>query len=301
MTFELTDKLLDSIISALENQDQKFVVDSKSNLLIEQTENIKVDDEFFYKLPEWDSANGFALREQFVNELHSPLARTQLQNILRSGKGVFRGFKDTLKSYPEVEKKWHYFKNKKLINYINHWYNSLRETWGLEILDFEVEETEDLLSDDFMFSQFDFNCDSKEICNCLDSVAADYSQTFSTEITSALSDLWKEKLDKNFSEKSYGFVCRTIFKEFVGCAIFAPYFKNAPNTALLTSVVVQKKFRGLGIGKKLLSQSLDLMKSLNFKWVFIANAIVPETIVPLLVFFGFRQIESGYVLELFAN
>ena len=119
MTFELTDELADSIISALENQEKRFVVDSKSGLLAEKTQDFVCDEENFYELPSWDSKDGFDLMEGFVNELHSPMARNDLLNVLRSGRGVFRGFKDVLKSYPEVEKRWHFFKNRQLINYIN--------------------------------------------------------------------------------------------------------------------------------------------------------------------------------------
>ena len=125
MTFELTDELVDSIISALENQDQQFAVDASSGRLVE-IKDIECDEDSFYMIPTWSSADGFNLMEQFVNSLHSPMARNDLLTVLRSGRGVFRGFKDVLKSYPEVEKKWHYFKNKQLINYVNQWYNSLR-------------------------------------------------------------------------------------------------------------------------------------------------------------------------------
>ena len=40
MVFELTDELVNSIISALENQDKKFMVDAASNSLAEKAEDI---------------------------------------------------------------------------------------------------------------------------------------------------------------------------------------------------------------------------------------------------------------------
>lgn len=301
MTFELTDKLITLIVSALENQEQKFIVDAKSNLLVEKTVDVDSDEDLFYELPEWNSSSGFSLMEEFVNNLHSPMARTELLSVLRSGKGVFRGFKDVLKGYPEVEKKWLYFKNKQLINYVNQWYNSLRETWGLEKLDFEIEETEDLLDCDFMFLPYDYQCDKKDVLESLEVVARDSCAQYPEEISLAVLDLWKDKIDEKIGEKTLGFVCRTASKEFAGCAIFAPCLKNAPKTVLLTSFFVQKKYRGLGIGRKLFEQSLAELRSRNFKWVFIANTIIPETITSLLISFGFKPIGSGYVAELFAN
>ena len=181
MVFELTDELVDSIISALENQEQQFAVDASSGRLVE-IKDIECDEDSFYMIPTWSSADGFNLMEQFVNSLHSPMARNDLLTVLRSGRGVFRGFKDVLKSYPEVEKKWHYFKNKQLINYVNQWYNSLRETWGLEKLDCEIEETEDLLRDDFTFLPYDYSCDSEEIFEGLDLVAKEYSAEYHLDV-----------------------------------------------------------------------------------------------------------------------
>lgn len=300
MTFELTDELVDSIISALENQEQQFAVDASSGVLVE-INDVEVDEDSFYMIPSWSSADGFNLMEQFVNSLHSPMARNDLLTVLRSGRGVFRGFKDVLKSYPEVEKKWHYFKNKQLITYVNQWYNSLRETWGLEKLDCEIEETEDLLRDDFTFLPYDHSCDSEEVLESLDSVAKEYSKELPEEVGLALADLWKSKSEAGFGKNACGFVCRSYSKEFAGCAVFAPCLTNAPNTVLLTSFFVQKKYRGLGIGRELFQQALAELKNRHFKWVLIANTIIPESITPLLVRSGFKQIGSGYIADLFAN
>lgn len=300
MVFELTDELTDSIISALENQEQQFAVDASSGTLVDILQ-VECDEDSYYMVPSWSSADGFALMEQFVNGLHSPMARIDLLTVLRSGRGVFRGFKDVLKSYPEVEKKWHYFKNKQLINYVNQWYNSLRETWGLEKLDCEVEETDELLHDDFTFLPYDSSCDCAEVLETLDLVAKEYCTGFPEEVGLALADLWKYKSDEQFEKNACGFVCRSYSKEFTGCILFSPCLKNAPDTVLLTSFFVQKKYRGLGIGRELLEQALTELKNRHFKWVLIANTIIPETITPLLLRTGFKQIGSGYIADLFAN
>lgn len=304
MTFELTDELLDSIISALENQEKKFVINSTESSLVEKTEKITADDDLFYDLPEWSSKDGFSLREQFVNELHSPMARTDLQNVLRSGRGVFRGFKDVLKSYPEVEKRWHFFKNKKLIAYVNQWYNSLREIWGLEQLDYEQEdsdETENLLDDDFVFLPFNFTVDADDIKKSISAVTEDYRASLPQELCNAFTEIWKAKIEHGFDRNSYGFVCRNFSKELAGYGLFAQCLVNAPETVLLTGLFVQEKYRGLGIGKKLLEDSLSELKNRHFKWVVIADTIVPETVAPLLLRSGFKQIESGYVCDLSAD
>ena len=66
MTFSLTCELIDEIISAMENQEKKFAVDSSKNKLVEISSdflhNFSVDEENFYCLPEWRPADGFSLR-----------------------------------------------------------------------------------------------------------------------------------------------------------------------------------------------------------------------------------------------
>ena len=96
-------------------------------------------------------------------------------------------------------------------------------------------------------------------------------------------------------------MCRSFSKEFAGCAVFAPCLEKAQNTVLLTSFFVQEKFRGLGIGRKLFEQSLAELKNRRFKWVLIADTIIPEAITPLLMRSGFKQIGSGFIADLSAD
>ena len=97
MTFSLTESLLNEIQSALENQEEQFLVDAAQNKLVQKTDGLKGDDEFFYDLPEWDSAAGFKLREDFVERLNAPIAHEALQEVLHSGRGVFRNFRNVIK------------------------------------------------------------------------------------------------------------------------------------------------------------------------------------------------------------
>ena len=107
MMFSLTCELIDEIISAMENQEKKFAVNAKKNELVEISsvflQNFSVDEENFYCLPEWRPADGFSLREEFVNQLHSPLAHDELQNVLHSGRGVFKSFRNVLKNFLKLK------------------------------------------------------------------------------------------------------------------------------------------------------------------------------------------------------
>ena len=66
MMFTLTESLINDVQNALENQISTFGIDAQSNSLIELNENVKVDNELIFELPEWTSEDGFELREEFV-------------------------------------------------------------------------------------------------------------------------------------------------------------------------------------------------------------------------------------------
>ena len=65
-------------------------------------------------------------------------------------------FRNTLKKYPEIDKRWHIFKHRTMSARINEWYNSLREIWGLEKLDQLSESDDALVHDDFSFEEYNF-------------------------------------------------------------------------------------------------------------------------------------------------
>ena len=67
MVFELTSALEGEIQQALENQDQTFLVDARNSTLVPANSEVSENEDSFYSLPEWNSSQGFALREDFVS------------------------------------------------------------------------------------------------------------------------------------------------------------------------------------------------------------------------------------------
>ena len=104
MTFELTEEFVNAIISAMDNQTCSFAVNAQDASLVEISDAVRVDDDKFYSLPEWGSADGFAMREDFLKQLHAPLVKEKLQQVMHSGRGVFKNFREVLKDYPEIDK-----------------------------------------------------------------------------------------------------------------------------------------------------------------------------------------------------
>ena len=297
MTFTLTESLSDEIQSALENQEQQFLVDAKQNKLVEKTDGLTGDDDFFYDLPEWDSAAGFKLREDFVSKLNSPLAHEALQEVLHSGRGVFKNFRNVIKDYPEVEKKWHIYKNNRMMCYINDWYNNLREVWGLEKLDYVPEADDSLIHDDFSFTAYNQN-DSKELVLYMNAAFRERNENLSPELSQALYNSWLEQFELAQSKGELGFICRSFSNDFAGCITVSQLLQKQEKVMVLTSLFVPEAFRGLGIGTELINMCLSELKKLGKTWLLMPNITVPEYLEPLLLRTGFCKIDSGYAVNL---
>ena len=297
MNFELTDLLIDDIISAMENQDVEYAVDAvEGQLVISDSDGHLPDDERYYILPEWGPSDGFELRESFVNNLHSPLAREELQSALHSGRGVFKNFRNVLKNYPEIDKRWHIFKHRFMSARINEWYNSLREIWGLEKLDQLPEMDESLVHDDFSFKEYDSVNDKKIILLNITADACD-DDTLPAEVNGALYRLWRTQFEGNNAENQTGYICSSLSDEFAGCITASPVSENQEKIVMITSLFVPENFRGLGIGTELIEMCITRLQNYGNKWVLIPNTIAPDILQPLLIRTGFRKINSGYILS----
>lgn len=297
MEFTLTDELTEVIISAMENQEEAFAVNAETSSLVQLDESVKVDDNIFYGLPEWKPADGFALREAFVNQLHVPEVQRELKNVLHSGRGVFKNFRNVLKSYPEIDKRWHIFKHRFMSARINEWYNSLREIWGLEKLDQLPELDDTLVHDDFSFKEYDPAADKQTI---LLNITADSceDETLPLEVNRAFYGLWRSQFENASADTQTGFICSSLSDEFAGCITASPLLQNQDKIVAITSLFVSEQYRGLGIGTELIEMCISSLRDCGKEWVLIPNTIAPELLQPLLTRTGFRKINSGYILSL---
>ena len=301
MMFSLTCELIDEIISAMENQEKKFAVNAKKNELVEISsvflQNFSVDEENFYCLPEWRPADGFSLREEFVNQLHSPLAHDELQSVLHSGRGVFKSFRNVIKKFPEIERRWHIFKHRIMSLRINEWYNNLREIWGLERLEQLCESDDTSVYDDFSFREYNPSSDKKMLllqvepdsCCC---------EKLPFEVNNAIYEKLYTDFEKDDSENQIGFVCFSHSDEFAGCITVSQMAKKQKDVMIMTGIFVPEQFRGLGICTELIQMCVSKLQAIGKKWIFIPDLFVPEILQPLLIRTGFEKIYSGYILDL---
>ncbi len=314
MQFELTDELSDDIIFSMEDQSSIWYIDSRESSILSdemmrelelETDEAESED-IFYNLPHWTSEDGYDLMADFTNNLHAPLARSDLRQVLNSGRGVFRNFKNVLKKYPEVEKKWFSFKNQKMRERVTEWYNNLRESWGMERLESEsgddVQETDELLENDFVFSDWNFSRDQEDLERGIKTVSDDFCRQSSADldrnVETAIAFLQERHSALSEGSGKSGLVCRTPDGEFTACILVAQCPLPAENTVLVTDFFVVQKFRGLGIARTMLSKCLEHLKENGVRWIFISDAMAPDVVKPLLEHSGFFRAVTGYAADL---
>ena len=156
MTFILSPEIIDDIMFSMENQDQILSFDALEGICVDMDAidddyETVIDDQRYYDLPDWTSAQGFRVMEQFTARVHNPLLREALLNALGQRKGVFRRYKEVLRAAPAVEREWYRFKDRQMKAAVYEWYNDLRKFWGLEKISFEEETETQLLQEDFTF------------------------------------------------------------------------------------------------------------------------------------------------------
>jgi GNAT superfamily N-acetyltransferase len=313
MEFDLTPEITDEIIFAMEDQTGRFLYDSEECRCVEirtllpdgdraQTGSAQggavfdEDGERYYAIPQWDSVSGFRMMDRFVAQLRNPIVREELRSALSSGHGVFRNFKNILKSHPEVERLWYQFKEREMRNIVHEWYNGLREFWGLERIGPEPEETGEIVSQDFHFRPLDGE-DEEQLDVLLASIDQEIAGNMSAELYDAIDELFA-RIRGDAGESEYCVVAENTEGEIVGAALSVPLPEESFLTVQLTIVAVYPEFRGLGIGKELLSRTIGYWTEKGYRWLLFTSPIVPPEFFPALQRAGFTGKGHVSVLDL---
>ena len=295
MIFNLTDSIARSIIFAMENQEEEFVLDAQSGTILSACQK-SADEDTIYSLPQWDSHDGYGLLESFVSGLHTPNAKADLRNVLIAGRGVFRNFKNVIKQYPEVERKWHFYKEKQMRLRLMEWYNGLRESWGLEALSDEIEEYDDLIEEDFNFRAYDSAQDRDCVTRGVASIAKEFEKSVDGELGQAFAAMWSLRCAGKDTKDGDGFVCRTLTDDFAGCLLISPLPSCAKETVQLTALFVNQNYRGLGIARTLLSFCMNHIKKRGIRWIIITS--IPQILESMVIRSGFKKTDFGFVADL---
>ena len=304
MQFELTESIIDEILFSMENQDDEFLFDAKNQVVVpvasmEQSELDELgENENLYSLPRWASNDGFNLMEKFAENLHNPPIQKELLHVLSNGRGVFRNYKTVLKQYPEVEQRFHAFKNKEMRATVYEWYNALRESWGLEKLNQDFEEYDELTQEDFEFSEYNHEKDSDCVLKEAEKIATEIKTEFKGETARAIAHFWLRKFDYEEPSSVCGIISRTLSGEFAGSLLFSHCSSFAKNVVALTSVFVAQNYRGLGIARELFSRGISSLKEHGIHQIIIADSALPDFLEPLIARCGFEKTGSVYTAEL---
>jgi GNAT superfamily N-acetyltransferase len=143
--FELTEKAVEQIVFAMEDQERESVIDLESGDLLPAEGHAG---EGFAKPPVWSSREGFKLMEDFLASVRQPSARSALSAALARGRGVFKAFKAVLAERQDLERAFRDFKIRAMRRTIAVWYDDIREAKGLERLGPEPDDTDELVLSD---------------------------------------------------------------------------------------------------------------------------------------------------------
>jgi len=259
MRFELDNPLTDEILFYMENQNGEFLLDTQKMQIIDINNNDYDeepdynDDERFTPLPGWSPSDGFRLMEKFTAGLKNPVLRHELSLALNSKKSVFRHFKNVIEQYPETEKLWFAHKEKEMKREVLAWYNALREEWGLEPVGSEPEDTSSLVLEDFIL---------REAVDADGEKASELHKLCIEEKDDEAMLAIYESMNPYTFPGDLAFVAESANGDFSGfiCAV-----KDAPSTLRVYAIEVKPEYRGLGLGKALLSKLLEKAGGQKFR------------------------------------
>lgn len=267
LVFDLDSSKLNEILYNMENQTKDCIVVIPTGEILSPEDSSNIDRNSTYPLPQWGPVDGFRIMNEFVSQLKNPVVKEELKAVLNSGHGVFRKYKNALKSTPEVEKLWFSFKKDQIKIKVLNWYNQIREYAGLEIYEDDgLNEADELLGFDFILKKATPN--SRE--RLLEWDWNGFAELYSNYPAKVVEEIYKQKRSGLLNESMFdsdiiitalnpsndpvGFVWVTLFTlegNFSGMDLIQLY--------------VTPEYRGLGIGKMLLHKILEEYEQGEYK------------------------------------
>ena len=246
---EVTEDMLDRVVYGMENQKDQLYLDPSDGALSTDTDG----SDSLIPMPPWGPSEGYRLMDQFAGTLPKSILRSQLLEILHSGTGVFRRYKDALKDRPEIEGLWLRYKKREMRKTALSWLSRWSEALYLESLGPEPEDWDDLPSVEFSFR----NAEPEE----LDAIIAWDREAIIEEYAGFLPAAREAELSRvrgNIGLHAGDVVAaESPSGDIVGFAwIVMDADLDRPEAHLL-QLFVLPEFRGLGIGKSLAEAAFD--------------------------------------------
>ena len=317
MQFELSGELIDEIIFCMEDQDGDFLLDTRDGIVVNTELDVLDDDtddtdDRYISLPDWEPSDGFRLMERFTAGLHNALVREELSSALDRGRGVFRAFKNTLSRYPETEKLWRRYKDREMKRELIAWYNSLRESWGLELIGDEPEDISGLVLEDFRFRAGTINdtAAAEELHRiCLSEFYQKMSNSFGSKFSTKFS-LHDTQFDTKFSslfahnEWSFPgdicFIAESAAGDFAGFinAVYEDIGREESRALCICAIEVLPEYRGLGLSKALMTRLVEQADSEKIHHIILNLPYGQEHFARVLLRENFNPCVQRYVRTL---
>jgi len=258
----LTDEFLYQIIFCMEDQSNQYCLDLKEGILcqvgfVEQRR--QEDPQRFLAIPEWFPSDGFRTMEKFVSTLRNPVYREQLREVLQSGKGVFRQFKDVLHGQPALERLWYYYKDKEIRRRIYLWYETHDEVCRLSRLGEAPEDgTDELIKEDFLLTgeASSWMEAIQRVGGRLVSTLRDTGRQIDSLVAQQLEDAWRFQPEDQF------LVALSNTGLFAG---FICYHVMAEGIVDLRCFGVEEEFQGLGLFRYLFTSLCGQLATLGLR------------------------------------
>lgn len=307
--FDLPDELLRQIIFAMENQHNRYLIDTELGVLVKadtlDPEEIPGGDETeiditrrYQELPRWTSADGFQMMERFLGELHNPVARNALQEILLSGKRVFRRFKDTIHEFPEVEKRYYRYKYLEMRRVVWEWYTGLRYLAGLDTEELGADqELDDLVLTEVTIVALD----KVPTASILEMDEQGFTETYSDLPESLRAYLYRNRRRKYAldpaDERSHVYGAYNPLEELCG-ALWASRDRTVDGEAVLELLLlyVSPPYRGLGIATSLVHYFLQDQRRRGMSYVVSRLPGKSPPVKALMRHNGFVELRQEYLL-----
>jgi len=241
LRLHVTEEILERVVFGMENQKDRLFLDPSDGLLRPE----KDDDGSLIPLPDWGPTDGYRLMDGFTGSLPDTAFRERLVDILHSGSGVFRNFKDALKERPELEGLWRRYKKREMRKTALSWLSRWSEALALEALGPEPEDWDQLSSVEFII---------REIREEERVQIQSWNKLAEAENFPGISyDAW------SVADSGSGFisVAEGPSGEIVGFSwLYMNYDSGRPEGRLI-QVYVIPELRGLGIGRMLIAASME--------------------------------------------
>lgn len=278
----MSEKMLEQIVFAMEDQEHATVVDLESGEILPAE---GLSGERYAQAPTWSSRDGFRLMEEFISLVRQPSARRELSAALARGRGVFKAFKAVLAEHQDLERAFRDFKIKAMRQTIANWYDDLREARGLERLGPEPEDVDELLQSDLDIRILRLD-ESRVLLEPLVSDAEEESVEYLPGPVAAF-EIRKLRSDISGAADALCAVADDGEGGALGCALGLRTVVEDRGFGRIVFLRVQREFRRMGLATALLGTLTRAFEAEGLNLVTMDSALLPSEFAASLTALGF--------------